>query len=330
MVGSRTALGLLCLLCTLAACSRFSSEPHTVRTDPEALMNLIRPGWQPAGPDSTIERPQTPADASAPATLERLSLHPVLISPLSTTRMLLVVAGTPADADGVMQTGDDTQASLDAYWFGKRGNRWYRIGAHEDFARTGFGGSPGELRSIDLDNRHKALAVENTSCRLGRCSRWLNLFAIGLARMQPLLPAAGPVQIGADTESPGERCRAMLRMRAGTRGRMALDEFSPRAGCHSISGRWYLDASGNEPGELAINLSGKRVTARRVTVEPDEAEVDRRIEEAIERGGECCAPIPPVREEYLATVNTVNTQISFRFVEGRYEAAHGSFPLPPL
>jgi hypothetical protein len=270
------------------------------------------------------------ADASAPRETERRAIRPLLITPLSTTRMLLIVAGVPADADGTLQAGAATPASLDAYWFGKRGNRWYRIGEHEDFTRAGFNGNAGELRTTDLDTRRKALVIENGNCRLGRCARWLNLFAIGLTDMQPLLPNGEAVQTAAETDSPGERCRAMLRMRAGSHGRMALDEFSPRAGCHAISGRWYLESSNEAPDRLTINLTGTRVTARRVIVEPDEEEVDRRIEEAIARGGECCAPPPPVREEYLASVNAVNSQIIYRFVEGHYEALSGSFPLPAL
>lgn len=330
MQGLREALGLACLLCVLAACSPFSSEPYTTSTEPAALMALVRPGWQAAGPESMILRTLRGTDASAPAETERRSLQPVLIAPLSTTRLLLIVAGTPADAGGSRETGSSTPASLDAYWFGKRGNRWYRIGEHEDFTRTGANGLPGELRTTALDARRKALVIENGSCRLGRCARWLNLFAIGIANMQPLLPNGEPVQLGAETDSPGERCRAMLRMRPGSHGRMALDEFSPRAGCHAITGRWYLESRNDAPDRLTINLSGTRVTARRVVVEPDEEEVDRRIEEAIARGGECCAPPPPVREEYLATVNTVNSQIVYRYADGHYEALSGSFPLPAL
>lgn len=324
----RMALWLGCSMLIVAACSRFTSEPYTTSTEPAALMHLIRPGWQAEGPASTIER-KAPAtdDATTPET-ETRSLFPVLITPLSTTRLLMIVSGRPASIDGQPEVQYSTQARLDAYWFGKRGNRWYLIGEHLDFALTGTHSDPGLIRTTVLDSRHKALSIENGSCHLGRCGRWLNLFAIDLVRMKPLLPEGEPIHIAAQTEAPSARCKEMLKMRPGTRESMALDEFSPRTGCYAISNTWYLTEGKDGPGDLTINLQGTRVTARRVTAEPDEAAVDQVIEDAIAHGERCCAQPYQPREEYLATVNAVNAQIRYSFEDGHYIAADRHDPLP--
>jgi hypothetical protein len=322
------AFWLGCILLVAPACSRFTSEPYSTSTDPAALMRLIRPEWQLEGAAATVERNVPGTDVSAPPETEIRSLRPVLITPLSTTRLLMIVSGRPVSVNDPPDTERSTPARLDAYWFGKRGNRWYRIGEHLDFALAGFHGEPGILKTTELDTRRKALAIENGRCRQGRCGRWLNLFAIDLVRITPLFPDGEPIHIAAETETPSGRCKEMLKMRAGTRDNMALDEFSPRSGCYAISNTWYLTPGKDAPGDLTVNLQGTRVTARRITLDPDEKALDQVIEDAIAHGENCCAQPYQPTEAYLATVNAVNAQLSFRFEDGHYVPANKRDPLP--
>lgn len=312
---------LLCLngwLLAGTACSDFTSEPYSTNSEPAALMRLVRPGWDPVGRDSLVHRKMTTGDGE-PAETETLGIYPVLVAPLAPNRMLMIVAARPAADDGTPQTQHDTPARLDAHWFGKRGNRWYHVAEQYDFGSAGFDGMPGKIGTSMLDKRRRALVVESRSCQESRCNDWLQLFMVDRYQINPLLRDA-PLHLAAATEAPNERCKALLRLKTGSRRRIALEEFSLRSGCYAIAGRWYLNAgTEDEPASLNLNFEGRRVTVRRVTAEteatpgPDEEEADKQ---------------PTPQEEYLATVNGISAQQRFVLTDGILVRNSGRNPLP--
>lgn len=315
------------LACMLPACSRFTAEPYTTSTDAAALMHLVLPRWAPQGAASVVTRPVPGADASAPVQSETRILEPVLVFRLSPGELLMIVAGAPASADGVPQADADTPARLDAYWFIRRGNRWYLSARQPDFALAGFSGQPGRVGTVALSRHDLALYVENSTCRNGRCGDWLNLYAIGSGTLSPLLPDATPLQTGASTDRADAECQALLGLRTGSRQRVAQADF-PAHGCYAIPAHWHVDDSGDKPGILQITQQGKRVVSRRVEVESEEAAIDARIRAAIEAGEDCCTPEPP-RQEYLANITAVGAQLDYLLVDGRYAPLHGRSVLPP-
>lgn len=312
-----TLLWLGAWLIAGAACSNFTSEPYSTSSEPAALMRLVRPGWEAQGRNSLVQREPLSA-ASAPGEIETLGIYPVLVAALAPTRLLMIVAARPASADGTPQTEHATPARLDAHWFGKRGNRWYHVAEQYDFGRAGFDGIPGKLGTSLFGKRLRALTVESRSCQEGRCNDWLQLFAIERYRIAALTDGA-PLHLAAATEAPNERCQALLKLKPGSRRRIALEEFSLRSGCYAIAGHWYLNAgSDDEPASLSLNFEGKRVTARRVAVESDNAPPD----------DEQDAPAAPP-EEYLATVNAVSAQQRYLLSNGIFVRNTGRNPLPP-
>ena len=106
------------------------------------------------------------------------ALAPSLVLTQAEDKVVLIVAGTPSDDQGVPQAGHASTAALGAYWFEKRGERWFKVAEQPGFAEEGFFGDPGELRQVDLGGGKIALAIENGSCWQGSCGRWLTLYTL--------------------------------------------------------------------------------------------------------------------------------------------------------
>ncbi|MFZ2269434.1 MAG: hypothetical protein WAV95_17815 [Azonexus sp.] len=303
-------LRVLCgLVWLLAGCERVEEAPSAASNAPAALMQLAFPGWKPAGPESVREIASPAVPGKSPE-IGIYALAPGLLLKPVADRVVLVVVGVPADAQGTSQVGHASQAQLGAYWFEKRGERWFKVAEQPEFAQEGFSGNPGELRQVDLGGGKIALAVENGSCWQGSCGTWLGLYAVG---EQQLTKIFGDL-LSSDSVGAKDGCSELLKRGVGQQQRVALDEYSSNIGCYEIAGRWSIAPAVSGPGQLLIDFDGLQSSGEMVPALPSKAEGE---------GSE-------VTEEYLVTVSKVHQQQVYNHQNGRYVLAGGTNPNPGL
>jgi hypothetical protein len=299
----------------LGGCERVEEAPSSVSNEPDALMQLAFPGWKPAGPDAVREIASPAAPGKQPET-GSYALSPGLVLKPGADRVVLVVVGEPADAQGNSQAGHASQAQLGAYWFEKRGERWFKVAEQPEFAQEGFSGNPGELRQVDLGGGKIALAVENGSCWQGSCGRWLALYVVG---EQQLNKVFGDL-LSSDSEGSTNGCSDLLKPGAGHQQRVALDAYSTNIGCYQIVGSWSIAPGASGPGPLSIEFgglqsSGEVVPALKKTPSQPQADGSDSEDEM---------------EEYLVTVSKLQQQQVYNYKKGRYVLVKGTNPNPGL
>jgi hypothetical protein len=299
----------------LGGCERVEEAPSAASNEPATLMQLAFPGWKPAGPEAVREI-ASPAETGKPPETGSYALSPGLVLKPETDRVVLVVVGVPADAQGNTQAGHASQAQLGAYWFEKRGARWFKVAEQPEFAQEGFSGNPGELRQVDLGGGKIALAVENGSCWQGSCGKWLALYGVGEEQLSKLF---GDL-LSSDSEGSTSSCSDLLKPGAGHQQRLALDDYSSNIGCYQIVGRWSIAPAASGPGPLSIDFdglqsSGEMVPAQKKTAVPPKAEGGDSEEET---------------EEYLVTVSKLQQQQVYNYANGRYVLLKGTNPNPGL
>jgi len=304
-------------LLALAGCDKTDEEASATSAAPAALMQLAFPGWAPDGPQSVREITSPPGKtatgAAIPAESMTYALAPQQVVELAADRVLLVVVGVPANAQGGPMAGHSSTALLGACWFERRQGRWFKVAAQPEFAQEGFFGDPGDIRKVDLGGGRLALAVENGSCWQGSCGRWLALYGIGTNRVDKLF---GDL-IGSDSQDSTPSCGDLLKLAVGARQRVGLEQYSTNYGCHALLGQWQIVPAGAGPGQLVIAFSGKQTSEDKVPVlPPTQVTAGASDDEAT--------------EEYLVTVHAVRQKQVYRYREGSYVLVSGKNPCPPL
>lgn len=292
---------LLCMACWLAACERPEEQSSTSSLAPEALMRVALPGWAADGEAAVREIASPPEEGGKRGKAELVVmsyvLTPKLLVQLSAQRVALIVEGTPSDEKGVPQVGHASTALLGAYWFEKRGERWYRLAEQAEFAQVGFSGMAGDLRAVDLGEGRQGLAVENGSCWQGACGRWLSLYRIAEQKVELVFDD----MLSSGTEGASEHCSDWLKLEDGRPLRLTGDSVGSALGCYEIEGHWQLH-TGSAPVELRIEFSG--------------ATVDEENEDG-EAGG-------------WATKRRISQRQTFRFENGHFALRSGENPNPGL
>lgn len=300
-IGVIVRLLLLCMACCLVGCERPEKQPSTASLAPDALMRVALPGWAPDGEAAVREIASPPEEGEvqgkAGLVVMPYILSPKLVVPLSAQRVVLIVEGTPSDEKGVPQVGHASTALLGAYWFEKRGERWYLVVEQAEFAQEGFSGMAGDLRAVDLGEGRQGLAVENGSCWQGACGSWLSLYWIGEQKVEPVFDD----MLSSDTEGASEHCSDWLKLEDGRPLRLTGDSLGSALGCYDIDGRWQLH-TGTAPVELRIEFSGAMV---------DEENED----------GEAAGRL---------TKRRISQRQTFRFANGRFVLQSGENPNPGL
>ena len=311
----KTLWVLCCLAWLLGGCERVEEAASAASNEPAALMQLTFPGWKPAGPESVREI-ASPAEKGKPPEVGAYALTPGLLLKPAADRAVLVVVGVPADAQGNSQAGHASQAQLGAYWFEKRGERWFKVAEQPEFAQEGFSGNPGELRQVDLGGGKIALAVENGSCWQGSCGNWLGLYVVG---DQQLTKVFGDL-LSSDSEGATGGCTDLLKLGAGHQQRVSLDGYSSNIGCYQITGHWKVAPAASGPGQLTITFGGTQTSGETVPVQKKPASQTKT------EGGES----EEATEEYLVTVSEVQQQQVYIYQKGSYVLAKGTNPNPGL
>ena len=326
-----TILGAL-----IAGCGLFDGGTSTQSAAPVDLMRVARPGWQAEGPKSVAEiaapepvasaqdaassgaTPTAEDDSAADAATYQLTPGPVIR--LADDRLVLIVSGTPADEQGNTTAGHASQGILGAYWFEKRGDRWYKAKANPGFAMEGFSGNVGKLTPTDLGNNQTALAVENGSCWQGSCGNWLALYRVTPEAITPIYSDL----ISSDSEGASAICSDVLERKAGDSIRVPMDDYSSAAGCYNITGAWKIVPEKSGPGTLVIVFTGKMASEEAAPKESDAAPAS---DDEDESGDD---PDAEEGSEYLVTVNPVNEQQTYSFKNNQYVLAKGRNPNPGL
>ncbi|PLK50132.1 hypothetical protein [Uliginosibacterium sp. TH139] len=307
----------------LVACKSKAPEAFSTNTEAEALMQVAFPGWK---KDALVVTQVTQPDTDASGVKQELPLWvqvtPAKVATLSADRVLLIVAGTPSDAQGASQAGHSTPGNLGAYWFERREGRWYLAGSQPSFAWSGFFGDPGELTLTPLGNGQQALGVVNGSCWQGMCGRWLSLYALGAQRVDALLGSEEALMIESDASGATPGCPDLVAAKPGSQHRLSLEDYSTNYGCYSVSGTWQIQPGGSQPGDLVISFTGKQTSAQVVPIQAPAAPASAPASEPLEEGE------APPSEEYLVQVQAVQARLIYRFKDGLYRHASGDNPAP--
>ena len=325
----------IALAALITGCGLFEDDKSTTSTAPNDLMRIAVPGWEAEGPKSVLEidtpEPAAPAqDATSANTTEASAndssgssdtyqVSPGPVIRLADDRLVLIVSGTPADEKGNSIAGHASQGILGAYWFEKRGDRWYKTKEEPGFAMEGFSGNVGKLTSVDLGDHQAALAVENGSCWQGSCGSWLALYSITTEAVTPIYSDL----ISSDSEGASTVCSDILELKAGGTTRVPMDDYTA-AGCYNITSAWKIVAEKSGPGTLVISFTGKMASEEAAPEEGDAAPASDDEDES--------ANDPDAEEggEYLVTVHAVNEQQTYSFKGNQYVLVKGKNPNPGL
>jgi hypothetical protein len=311
------AIGLLAGAANVEAASSAGSS------EPAVLMRLAFPGWQPTGAKSVREialpPEKTPTGTSNSSERASFSLAPSLLMNLAQDRVVLVVTGALADAKGNSLTSHSSPALLGAYWFEKRGDRWFKVAEQPAFALTGFLGDPGTLRQLDMGGGRIALAVENGSCWQGSCAEFLALYSVGEKKIKRVFRN----RVSSNCEEATISCNDLMSLKVGQRKRVPLEDYSTNYGCYHIEGRWDILPTADGPGQLVVEYSGKQTSAKTVPVSPPTGKAARAAK-AQRRASD--APT----EEYMVTITEVRTKQVYSFSNGRYILIEGKNPNPGI
>lgn len=319
-----------CALVLLAGCNRADNAdttPSAASDEPMALMQAAFPGWKADGAAavrSIVSPPgQAPDGKPTPAEEDTYKLSPALVIPLAANRVVLIVAGEPADTDGDSRAGHGTPALLGAYWFEKRGERWFKVAEQPDFGHEGFNGDPGELRRQDMGGGTIGLSVENGSCWQGSCGHFLGLYRIGDTHIDNVFNDL----LSSDSEGAMESCSDLQKLAAGQHRHLSQEEYSTAFGCYNIDGHWQIQSApqGQGPGPLVIEFTGKETDAKAVPHQPTAKTGNPEAKANEEEAGD-----DEPEEDYLVTVRTVRQKQTYRFTNGRYQLIQGKNPNPGL
>lgn len=265
-------------------------------------MRVALPGWAADGEAAVREITSPPEEGGKEGKAELVvmpyALTPKLVVQLSEQRVALIVEGTPSDEKGVAQAGHPSTALLGAYWFERRGERWYRVAEQAEFAQEGYYGMAGDLRAVDLGEGRQGLAVENGSCWQGACGRWLSLYRIGEQKVERVFDG----MLSSGTEGAREHCSDWLKLADDRTQRLTGDSYGSAFECYEIDGNWQVHTA-SAPVELRIEFSGAKV------------------DEENEEGGSD----EPAR---LVTKRRINQRQIFRFENGRFALQSGENPNP--
>lgn len=330
----RNLLTVVMAALVLCSCGLFDDSESTKSTAPADLMRVAIPGWEAEGPKSVSEI-DTPdqSDPAADATnanttdasssdssggIDTYQVSPGPVIRLADDRLVLIVSGTPADEKGNSIAGHASQGILGAYWFEKRGDRWYKTKEEPGFAMEGFSGNVGKLTSVALGNNQVALAVENGSCWQGSCGSWLALYNVTTEALTPIYSDL----ISSDSEGASTVCSDILELKAGGTTRVPMDDYTA-AGCYNITSAWKIVAEKSGPGTLVINFTGKMASEEAAPEDNDAAPASDDDED----GGD---PDAAEGGEYLVTVHAVNEQQTYSFKGNQYVLVKGKNPNPGL
>lgn len=313
-----------CALVLLAGCNRADNAdttPSAASDEPTTLMQAAFPGWKADGAAavrSIVSPPgQAPDGKPTPAEENTYKLSPALVISLAPHRVVLIVAGEPANADGDSRADHGTPALLGAYWFEKRDERWFKVAEQPDFAQEGFFGNPGKLRRQALGGDAPGLVVENGSCWLGSCGQFLGLYLIGDQRVDKvfgdLLTSSG--------QGPSD-CRDILKLEPGQLRQVTQEDPAVSFGCYNIEGSWKILPSAQGPGHLVIEFKGKETKAEQLPASPTPPGPDDHDEAG--------NAITEVDSEYLVTIRPIRQKQTYRFANGRYQLIQGKNPNPGL
>ncbi len=308
---------LVSMMVTLGGCQPGKEDGVAVDTTPAALMRAVFPHWKPDAPTTT--RIEWQAEDHTGTTRQEsgwVLVSPARVIPLAPGRVLLIVAGKPADAEGQSQIFADSQGNIGAYWFEQRGKRWYLDGSRPSAGWNGFYGEIGELNLLPLGNGRQALAIDNGNCWQGQCGHWLSLYALESHRLSPLLIDHMHASDALDA-SPG--CASLMDAPAGSTHHESLENYS--TSCHAISSRWEILPRTDAPGDLIIQVTGKTTSAKQVALAPpvSPSESSAPVE------GEAEDETPT--EEYLVSIHGIKETLIYRFRDGRYQLASGKNPV---
>lgn len=263
-----------------------------------------------------IFRTAVPAEKDEPPEIDSYTQEPGPVIKLAADKVVLIVVGAPADANGTPRGGHPTQALLSAYWFQKRGDRWFKTVEQLGFAQEGFYGVAGDLQQITLGGGKTALTVENRSCWQGACGNWLSIYAIGEDRIDHVFGD----MISSSTEGVAGGCSDVLELPAGRQTRVPLEDLSGGLGCYKIFGEWKISPVSTGPGRLVIKYQGDMADAKVVPIQST-----ANSDEASPSDGE---DVPS--DEYLVTIKEIRARQIYRYVSGKYVLERGKNPNPPL
>ena len=332
----RNLLTVVMAALMLCSCGLFDDSESTKSTAPEDLMRVAVPGWEAEGPKSVseIDTPVQPAPAtdatSANPTeastsdssggIDTFQLSPGPVIRLADDRLVLIVSGMPANEQGNSTAGHASQGILGAYWFEKRGERWYKAKEDPGFAMEGFSGNVGKLTAVDLGNNQAALAVESGSCWQGSCGGWLALYRVTSEAVTPIYSDL----INSDSEGASAACSDVLELKAGGTTRVPMDDYSSAAGCYNINGAWKIVPEKSGPGTLVIDFTGKMASDEAAPEESDTAPASDDEDEG--------SNDPDAEEsgEYVVTMHAVNEQQTYSFKDNHYVLVKGKNPNPGL
>lgn len=308
---------------SLLAGASAESAPLADSKQSADLMQIAFPGWQASGRKSVREivlpPVKTPSGPPTPSDVESLLLVPSLVLNLAEDRVVLIVTGIPADAEGNSRAGHSSPAVLGAYWFEKRADRWFKLAEQPAFTAEGFFGDPGMLRQIDMGDGTIGLAVENGSCWQGSCGHFVALYRVGEKQIDPVFGEL----ISSDSEESTNSCADLMKLNVGQKKRVPIEDYSTNYGCYHIDGHWKILPASSGPGQLLVEFTGKQTHARMVPV-PALAGKTRQTTKGPRKTGDQPA------EEYLVTIDEVRQKQVYNFTDGRYMLVGGKNPNPGI
>ncbi len=313
-------LRLVCLAAVLAAvsgCDRppeVPAVPAATTTEPNALMAVAFPGWTPE--KTHVAFSEKDGDEGF------LLVSPSLVVTLDGDHVVLMVEGRPADEQGNDMAGHASAGNLGAYWFTRKDGRWTKTAEQPSVAQTGFSGEVGELRRVDLGGGKVAVAVTNGSCWQGQCGQWLSLYELGKGHAEDILGEG--VMLHSDALGFSESCNDLAKLEAGAKRHIPLDAYSEAVGCFDVTGEWSIagEGKGAAPGDLVIRFTGVQTDVEKVPKEKPAApkKAARNTEPQEDEDN----------EEYLATVNAVDSVLTYRYEKNHYVKVSGENPAPGI
>jgi len=123
---------------------------------------------------------RVPYDTKDASQLRVATLSPIAVITLDKDHRVLAVSGVP-------DAGHSTPGILNTYAFERRGERWVETGRHVDVYEGGFFGELGTVKPVVFGPGHVGISIENGSCWVGDCSKFLSLLEVTPEGVRSLL-----------------------------------------------------------------------------------------------------------------------------------------------